>query len=144
MMNLMNFTADLEATADVVENQLLELAAKKHHLKLEFSSEGWKDLEEISNAVLQVAEMSVSCFQRQDRDLAAKIVFHKRNIRKLEKRMRESHMTRLVRGTPESVNTSSIHLDVLGEYRRMVGLMSNHVYSLLKDTDRYNILPRGE
>jgi phosphate:Na+ symporter len=144
MMGLMNFTADLEATADVVENQLLELSAKKHNLKLEFSKDGWKDLEEISNAVSQIASMSVVCYQKQDKDLAAKIVFHKRNIRKLEKRMRESHMSRLVKGTPESVNTSSIHLDVLGEYRRIVGLMSNHVYSLLKDTDRYNILPRGD
>jgi phosphate:Na+ symporter len=144
MLSLMNFTTDLEASADVVDNQLLELAEKKHHLKLEFSPEGWKDLEELSNAVSQIASMSVVCFQRQDKDLAAKIVFHKRNIRKLEKRMRESHMVRLVRGTQESVNTSSIHLDVLGEYRRIVGLMSNHVYSHLKDTDRYNILPRGE
>ena len=144
MLSLMNFTADLEASADVVDNQLLELAEKKHHLKLEFSKEGWKDLEEISNAVSQISSMSVVCFQRQDKDLAAKIVFHKRNIRKLEKRMREAHMVRLVRGTPESVNTSSIHLDVLGEYRRIVGLMSNHVYSHLKETDRYNILPRGE
>jgi phosphate:Na+ symporter len=144
MMNMMNFVTDLEAAADVVENQLLELASKKHHLRLEFSNEGWKDLEEISNAVSQIASMSVVCFQKQDADLAAKIVFHKRNIRKLEKRMRESHMSRLVKGTPESVNTSSIHLDVLGEYRRIVGLMSNHVYSLLKDTDRYNIMPRGD
>lgn len=144
MLTLMNFTTDLEAAADVVDNQLLELAEKKHHLKLEFSEEGWKDLIEISNAVSQISSMSVICFQRQDKDLAAKIVFHKRNIRKLEKRMREAHMVRLVRGTPESVNTSSIHLDVLGEYRRIVGLMSNHVYSHLKDTDRYNILPRGE
>jgi phosphate:Na+ symporter len=144
MMAMMNFTTDLEATADVVENQLLELATKKHHLRLEFSPEGWKDLEEISNAVLQITSLSIVCFQKKDADIAAKIVFHKRNVRKLEKRMRESHMARLVRGTPESVNTSSIHLDVLGEYRRMVGLMSNHVYGLLKDTDRYNILPRGE
>lgn len=144
MMGLMNYTTDLEASADVVENQLLELATKKHHLKLEFSPEGWRDLEEMSNAVSQVASMSVVCFQRQDKDLAAKIIFHKRNVRKLEKRMRESHMVRLVKGTPESVNTSSIHLDVLGEYRRIVGLMSNHVYSLLKDTDKYNIMPRGD
>jgi phosphate:Na+ symporter len=144
MIRQLNFVADLESAADVVENQLLELALKKHKLKLEFSKEGWTDLEELLAAVRQVAEMSLVCFQRQDEDLAARVVFHKRNIRKLEERMRENHITRLVKGRPESINTSSIHLDVLGEYRRVAGLMSNHVYQLLKSTDPYNILPRRE
>lgn len=136
MMSLMNFTADLEGAADVVNNQLMKLAAKKHHLRVDFSADGWQELEEMAAAVSQVVNMSIVCYQRQDIELAEKIVFHKRNVRRLEKRMRESHMARLVKGTPESVNTSSIHLDVLSEYRRIVGLISNHVYSLIKDTDR--------
>ena len=135
---------DLEAAADVVDNQLLELAQKKHHMKVDFSNDGWKDLKDLHHAVTQIAQMSIACFQTQDKDLAAKVVFHKRNIRKLEHKMREAHMSRLVRGTPESVMTSSIHLDVLGEYRRIVGLLSNHVYSLLKDSDPYGLLPRRE
>ncbi len=144
MMKLMNFVTDLEAAADVVDNQLLELAQKKHHLKVDFSEDGWMDLSEMSNAVTQIAHMAVACFQTQDKDLAAKVIFHKRNIRKLEQKMREAHMTRLVQARPESIMTSSIHLDVLGEYRRIVGLMSNHVYSLLKDSDPYGLLPRRE
>lgn len=144
MLKLMYFVTDLEAAADVVDNQLIELAQKKHHLRVNFSDDGWKDLEEISSAVLQISQMSIACFQTQDKDLAAKVIFHKRNIRRLEQKMRESHITRLVKGTPESIITSSIHLDVLGEYRRIVGLISNHVYSLLKDSDPYGILPRRE
>lgn len=144
MLKLMYFVTDLEAAADVVENQLLELAQKKHNMRVDFSADGWKDLKEIHGAVTQIAQMAIACYQTQDKDLAAKVVFHKRNVRKLEHKMRESHMSRLVRGTPESVITSSIHLDVLGEYRRIVGLLSNHVYSLLKDSDPYGILPRRE
>lgn len=144
MIRQLNVVADFESAADVVENQLLELASKKHKLKLEFSKEGWKDLEDLLDAVRQVVEMSLVCFQTQDQDLAARVIFHKRNIRRLEERMRENHITRLVKGRPETINTSSIHLDVLGEYRRLVGLMSNHVYQLLKGTDPYNILPRRE
>lgn len=144
MLKLMYFVTDLEAAADVVDNQLLELAQKKHSMRVDFSADGWKDLKEIHGAVTQIAQMAIACFQTQDKDLAAKVVFHKRNVRKLEHKMRESHMSRLVRGTPESVITSSIHLDVLGEYRRIVGLLSNHVYSLLKDSDPYGLLPRRE
>ncbi|MBX3023163.1 MAG: Na/Pi cotransporter family protein [Bdellovibrionales bacterium] len=144
MLKLMYFVTDLEAAADVVDNQLLELAQKKHHFKVDFSEDGWRELNELSSAVGQIAHMAIACFQTQDKDLAAKVIFHKRNIRRLEQKMRESHMTRLVKGTPESIRTSSIHLDVLGEYRRIVGLLSNHVYSLLKDSDPYGLLPRRE
>ena len=144
MLRLMYFVTDMEAAADVVDNQLIELAQKKNHLRVNFSDDGWKDLKEISGAVLQISQMSIACFQTMDKDLAAKVIFHKRNIRKLEQKMRESHITRLVKGTPESILTSSIHLDVLGEYRRIVGLMSNHVYGLLKDSDPYGLLPRRE
>lgn len=144
MLNLMYWVTDLEAAADVVDNQLLELAQKKHLLKVDFSDDGWRDLEEISNAVVQIAHMAIACYQTQDKDLAAKVIFHKRNIRKLEQKMRENHVTRLVKGTPESIRTSSIHLDVLGEYRRIVGLLSNHVYGLLKNSDPYGLLPRRE
>ena len=87
--------------------------------------------------------MSIACFQTRDVDLAAKVIHLKREARKMEQRMRESHIARLVKGSPESINTSSIHLDVLGEYRRIAGLMSNHVYTLLKDSDPYNMLTRG-
>jgi phosphate:Na+ symporter len=144
MLKLMYFVTDLEAAADVVDNQLLELAQKKHHLKVDFSEEGWKDLEELAGAVVHIAHMAIACYQTQDKDLAAKVIFHKRNIRRLEHKMRESHVTRLVKGTPESIHTSGIHLDVLGEYRRIVGLLSNHVYGLLKDADPYGLLPRRE
>lgn len=144
MVRLISFVSDLESAADVIDNNMLDLAKKKHMLKVEFSKDGWKDLEELHMAVTHVASLSISCFQRQDKDLAAKVVFHKRNIRKIEKRMRESHIERLVQRRQESINTSSIHLDVLGEYRRIVGLLSNHAYGYLKDTDKYNLLPRRE
>jgi phosphate:Na+ symporter len=142
MIRLMNYSADLEAAADVVDNQILELAAKTHNLKVFFSEEGWKDLEEMAGVAHKIATMSIACFQTQDVDLASKVIYLKREARKMEQRMRESHIARLVKGTAESINTSSIHLDVLGEYRRIGGLMSNHVYTLLKDADPYNLLPR--
>jgi phosphate:Na+ symporter len=144
MMTLTTFVSDLESAADVIDNNLLDLAKKKHLLKVEFSEQGWKDLEQIYHAVVHVSDLSISCFQRRDRDIAAQVIFHKRNIRKLEKRLRELHIERLVQRRPDSLNTSSIHLDLLGEYRRFVGLIANHCYAHLKDTDRYNILPRRE
>ncbi len=144
MIRLISFAADLESVADVIDHNLLEMAQKKHALKLEFSEEGWKELTEIHRSVSELAELSLTSFQSQDQDLAAKVIYHKRQIRKLETRLREAHIERLAQKRPESINTSSIHIDALGEYRRLSGLLSNHVYALLKESDRYNILPRRQ
>lgn len=132
MVRLFSFASDLESAADVIDNSIIELAEKKHALKLEFSKEGWKELETLHAAVMEVAELSVSCFQLQSPDLAAKVVFKKRVIRKMEKMLREAHIERMVAGRKESINTSSIYLDVLSDYRRIVGLFATHVYSFLK------------
>ena len=133
MVRLFGFASDLESAADVIDNSILELAQKKHSLKVEFSAEGWKELANLHDAVMEVAALSVSCFQLQSKDLAAKVVFKKRVIRKMEKMLREAHIERLVAGRKETINTSSIHLDVLSDYRRVVSLLSNHVYAFLRE-----------
>ncbi|MCC6138312.1 MAG: Na/Pi cotransporter family protein [Bdellovibrionaceae bacterium] len=142
MIRIMNYAADLEAAADVVDNQILELAAKTHALKVSFPKEGWEDLEAMLAIAQKISEMSVACYQTKDKELAAQVIYYKREARKMEQKMREAHIARLVKGSPESINSSSIHLDLLGEYRRIIGLMSNHVYMHLKENDTYNILPR--
>lgn len=144
MIRLFSVAADLESAADVIDNSMLELASKKHKLKVEFSTEGWAELEKMHQAVTEVAMMSLSCFQIQSRELAEKVITQKRDIRKLEKSMRESHIERLVKGRLESINTSSIHMDVLSDYRRIVGLLSNHAYHLAKpDSEKFVITKRG-
>lgn len=142
MLRIIYFGADLESAADVIDNNILELARKKHALKLSFSPDGWSEIQALHREVVKVAELSISCFQVGEMELASKVVFHKREVRKIERKLRESHIERLVKGRAETINTSSIHLDVLSEYRRVVGLLSNHVYGLLKEGDPYNILPR--
>lgn len=132
MIRLFGFASDLESAADVIDNSILELAQKKHSLRVDFSPEGWEELSHLHRATLEVCTMSVGCFQTQSKDLANKLIFKKRIIRKMEKTMREAHIGRLVQGRQDSINTSSIHLDVLTDYRRVVGLFSNHAYSLVR------------
>ncbi len=142
-LRLMTFSTDLESVGDVIDNILIKMAEKKQFLKVDFSEEGWAEIKQVYEEVKKLSSLSITCFQRQDKDLAGKIVYNKRVIRRMEKDFRIRHMERLIAGKKESINTSSIHLDILSEYRRVAGLMSNHVYSLLKDTDKYLILPRG-
>jgi phosphate:Na+ symporter len=142
VMRILNFTADLENAADVIDNNLRDMAAKKHNLKLEFSPEGWAELEEFHSKVMEVFSYSINCFVKRDEHLASKVVYCKREIRKIEHQFRETHLTRLIKGEQSSINTSSIHMDVLSEYRRISGLLSNHVYEQFYRADKYNLMPR--
>ena len=144
MIRLINFASDLESAADVIENSLLELSNKMHNLKLNFSNEGKKEIEALHKKVVEMSQLSISCFQMNSKDLAAKVLYQKREVRKMERECRASHIERLSKGMKESINTSSIHMDTIGDFRRISGLMSNHVYSRLRDSDQYNILPRRE
>lgn len=133
VIEMISFGSDLESAADVIDNSILDLAGKMHSLKLKFSGVGWKEIQELHAQVVKVAELSLSCFQLEDRALAEQVVDLKRQIRIAERQMRESHIDRLAQGLKESINTSSIHLDILGDYRRVVSLLANHAYKYVKN-----------
>ncbi len=130
VFNLISVASDLESAADVIDNNILDLARKKNALKLQFSEEGWREIKEFHAMTVEIATVSMSCFELQDAGLAKKLIELKRAMRKKEKQLRESHIDRLNKGLKETINTSAIHLDLLGDFRRVVGLLCNHAYDI--------------
>lgn len=130
IMNLIMFISDLERAADSIDINIRALAIKKHALKLEFSNEGWQEIKDMHSQVVKVASMGINAFNNPDMcSLAIKL---KRDLAKIEISYRENHISRLNRGLRESINTSSIHLDLLSEYRRIASLLCNHAYNKSK------------
>ena len=132
VFELISFANDLESAADVIDNVVMDLAKKKQALKLRFSDVGWSEIQQLHGLTMKIAAMSITAFQTDDIDIADEVIRLKREIRKVEKRLRESHIDRLNQGLQESINTSSIHLDILGDFRRIVGLLACHAYVLRK------------
>lgn len=130
VLNMIDFCSDIETAADVIEKNVMELAQKKQALKLEFSNQGWSEICNFHRLVVEIATMSLSASHLHDPDLAKKVIERKRELKKLEKDLRESHLSRLNQGLRESLNTSSIHLDLLSDWRHFVGLIVNHAYNI--------------
>ncbi len=135
IIRLITYISDLEHAGDVIDNGILVLAKKKQALKLEFSQDGWREIIEMHAKVVEAVSMSLSCFHLQDRELAARVIHMKRELRKFELQLKESHIDRLNKGLIETINTSSIHLDLLSDFRRIVGLLTNHAYSIADKID---------
>ena len=129
---LISFANDLESAADVIDHSIVDLAKKKQTLKLEFSETGWREVQELHDIMVRACTLSMTVFQMKDAELAEELIELKRKMRKIEKGLRQSHIERLNQGLQETINTSSIHLDLLGSFRRIVGLMSNHAYSVAR------------
>lgn len=127
IMNMIMFLSDLERAADAIDINILALAIKKNALKLEFSDEGWTEIRQMHEHVVKVAAMAINA--QQNPELCDGAIQLKRDLAKTEISLRENHISRLNRGINTSINTSSIHLDLLSEYRRIASLLCNHAYS---------------
>ncbi|MFK8138500.1 MAG: Na/Pi cotransporter family protein [Bdellovibrionales bacterium] len=135
VVRMISFVSELESAADVIEKSIAEMAIKTATLKLKFSEKGWDELNEIHSMTYELGVKSLTCFQTDDIRLSQEVLEMKRFIRKKEVEYRKNHYERLNEGIKESHNTSSIHLDVLSDLRRVSGLLSNHVYELRKQYD---------
>jgi phosphate:Na+ symporter len=132
IMNMIMFLSDLERAADAVDINLLALAIKKNALKLEFSKEGWDEIVLMHKEVVKVAMLAINAYQQKE--LCEDAIRQKRDLARLEIQMREHHIERLNRGMRETINTSSIHLDLLSEYKRIASLLCTHAYSSTRDS----------
>ena len=127
ILNMIMFISDLERAADAIDINIIALAIKKNALKLEFSDEGWGEIKEMHSQMIKVANMAINAYQTKE--LCPETIILKRELAKLEINLRENHIGRLNRGMRDSINTSSIHLDLLSEFRRIASLLCNHAYN---------------
>lgn len=130
IMSLITFLSDIERAADAIDINLVQLAIKKHNLKLHFSDQGSQEIHRMYEQCLMTASLAINAYT--DKTLCNEAINQKRLLSKLEIELREKHIERLHKGSIETVNTSSIHLDTLSEYRRIGSLLSSHAYSHIK------------
>ena len=126
---------NLEEIGDVIEKELMELAEKKMRGHYRFSAQGWAEIVDIHTKVVENLELALSAVATQDHSIAEKVVRHKSNINLMERRLRQTHMQRLHEGLRETIDTSSIHLDVLAALKRANSLVAGIAYAVLGQHD---------
>ena len=130
---LLTFANELENVGDIIDKNLIELAEKKIALRVDFSKEGWVELEGYFQKVLENFEIAISAFASQDKILAEQLLRHKQHINELERDLRNRHFHRLQEGLTESFETSAIHLDVLTNLKRINSHLTAAAYPILEN-----------
>ncbi|MBI1800938.1 MAG: Na/Pi cotransporter family protein [Chloroflexi bacterium] len=130
-MGLIYMTSDLEHIGDIISKSLMLLARKKAEGKLSFSQDGRKEIAELFEKVNENYTLAVAAFTAQNIELAQKVLRHKTRINQIERELRQAHIARLHAGLPESIETSSIHLDTLNDLKRINSHATNIAYVVL-------------
>jgi phosphate:Na+ symporter len=130
--DIMQFTINMEHVGDIIERMLIDVAEKKIQRGLSFSEAGMAEIEELHARLLGNLKLAVAVFLNGDLKSAQQLIDEKVNFRELEMRYADSHLQRLSGNTPQSIETSSLHLDLLSDFKRVNSLFCSVAYPILE------------
>lgn len=130
--DILAFTTNLEHVGDIIDKSLIDIAAKKVRNKLTFSEEGFAEIRGIYQRVLTNLGLALGVFITGDLSSARKLLAEKTHLREMENAATESHLERLRRGMPETLETTSLHMDILRDLRRINAHLTSVAYPILE------------
>jgi phosphate:Na+ symporter len=131
-MEIISFTINLEHIGDIIDKNLMELAAKKLKHKYQFSKEGAAELVAFHQRVIENLKLAFGVFMSGDVKIARRLIEEKAQLRAAEISAAESHLARLREGRMESIETTSLHLDVLRDLKRIHSHICSVAYPVLE------------
>ncbi|HEX8827946.1 MAG TPA: Na/Pi cotransporter family protein [Xanthobacteraceae bacterium] len=131
-MEIISFTINLEHIGDIIDKNLCQLALKKIKRGYQFSSEGASELTEFHKRICECLQAAFGIFMAGDAAAARRLVREKAELRKAELEAADRHFERLREGRPESLETTSLHLDVLSDLKRIHSHICSVAYPVLE------------
>ena len=131
-MEIVSFAINLEHVGDIIDKNLSELATKKIKRNLQFSNDGADELAAFHKRILDNLKLALAVFMSGDVGEARKLIAEKAQLRNAELAAAERHLERLREGRPESLETTSLHLDVLRDLKRIHSHICSVAYPVLE------------
>ncbi|MFM2390851.1 MAG: hypothetical protein RLZZ437_2406 [Pseudomonadota bacterium] len=133
LSEILSYAVNLEHIGDIIDSGLSDIATKKNTRRLSFSTEGLAEISSFYQRTIEILEVAQSVFLSRDPDLARQLMQCKVEVRKMEADSAEHHMERLRDRRVETVETSSLHLDILRDLKRVNAHLISVAYPILDD-----------
>ena len=133
-VEILTFTTNLEHIGDIIDKNLMELAAKKIKKRYAFSPEGLAELQLFHGMVVDHMRLALNVFATRDATLARRLLREKTTMRGAEVEAADRHFARLKEGRSQSIETSSIHLDIIRDFKRINSHLTSVAYPILETT----------
>jgi phosphate:Na+ symporter len=131
-MEIISFSINLEHVGDIIDKNLMDLASKKIRRGITFSKEGEADLVEFHQQVVDSLRLSVGIFMSGDIEVARQLIAAKALLREREFALAERYLSRLREGTPDTIESYSLDLDILRDLKRIHSHLCSAAYPVLE------------
>jgi phosphate:Na+ symporter len=132
-MTVLEMARNLESIGDIIDRNIMPLAMKRISKGFTFSQEGMEEIVSFHKKILDNFDTAISAFASNDRDLAERVLRNKEELSIMERELIQAHLDRLRKGYRESIETSHIHLDVIGNLARINSLITHIIYPIVEE-----------
>lgn len=129
---IVQLTINLEHVGDILEGVMRDLRDKKIAHRLMFSDEGMREIEELHSRLIANLRLGLSVFLSGDLRSAQMLMAEKERFRDLERAYAASHLDRLAGQSLRALETSSLHLDIISDMRRINSFFCSTAYPILE------------
>ena len=126
---------NLEQAGDLIERMASDVESKKIAARRSFSVSGVEELTALHRLLVDSLKLCLSVYLSGDLDAARRLRRLKQRFRLLERRYAHAHVERLHQQVVESFETSSLHLGLLSDMRRVNSLFCSIAHGVLEAAD---------
>jgi phosphate:Na+ symporter len=130
--DILSFTINMEQIGDGIERVLQDLEDKKIRKNRRFSDAGMAEICHLHERLLSNLRLGMSVFLDGHVRDARKLLEEKARFRDLEHEYAANHIGRLQDNTAQSIETSSLHLDLISELKRINSHICSIAYPILE------------
>ncbi|MGG5288346.1 Na/Pi cotransporter family protein [Pseudomonas shirazensis] len=132
---IIEISVNLKMASDLIERMLRKVQQQKTSHRREFSQVGLEELTGLQEQLLANLRLGLSVFLSADPESAQLLLREKRRFRAQERRLAHAHVSRLQRKVVQSIETSSLHLELIADMKRLNSLFCSSAYVVLGGSD---------
>ena len=132
---IIELAINLKLAGDLIERMLRKVQQQKTSQRRSFSPVGVEELAGLHGQLLGNLRLGLSVFLSGDPESARQLLREKRRFRAQERRMAHAHVSRLQRKVVQSLETSSLHLELIADMKRLNSLFCSSAYAVLETAD---------
>ena len=129
--DIISFTINMEQIGDIIERVLLDIEDKKIKPHRQFSEAGMAEIVELHERLTDNLRLGMSVFLNGNVRDAQKLLEEKARFRDLERAYASTHLGRLSANTLQSQETSSLHIDLISDLKRINSHICSIAYPIL-------------
>ncbi|MGL9723993.1 Na/Pi cotransporter family protein [Sodalis sp. (in: enterobacteria)] len=129
---IIEMALNLEQAGDIIERMTGDIAAKSLNARRAFSAQGMKELDTLHEQLMSNLRLSLSVFLSNDMTSARRLRRAKHRFRITDRRYAHAHVDRLHQQNVQSLETSSLHLSLLEDLKRVNSLFCSVAYNVLE------------